>query len=275
MAFTDYSFLTLLVLASLAFIAGFIDAVVGGGGLIQLPALLINFPKTPLPTLFGTNKIAALAGTSIAAYQYSKRIKYNYPLLAAAALASAIASFTGAKVVSYLDVNTLKPVILVILILIAVYTFAKKNLGAATSKNLSNNKKLLYGSLIGLIVGFYDGFFGPGTGSFLVLGFVVILGFPFVEASAYSKVVNCVTNISALLVFIKNGNYLLELAILMAICNIIGNFIGTKLALKRGNGFVRVIFLIIVCLMIIRYAYDIFLDDRCRMLELKWRLKIV
>ena len=258
MAFTDYSFLTLLVLASLAFIAGFIDAVVGGGGLIQLPALLINFPKTPLPTLFGTHKIAALAGTSIAAYQYSKRIKYNYPLLAAAALASAIAYFTGAKVVSYLDVNTLKPVILVILILIAIYTFAKKNLGAATSKNLSNNKKLLYGSLIGLIVGFYDGFFGPGTGSFLVLGFVVILGFPFVEASAYSKVVNCVTNISALLVFIKNGNYLLELAILMAICNIIGNFIGTKLALKRGNGFVRVIFLIIVCLMIIRYAYDIF-----------------
>ena len=256
----DYGFITLLSLAFFSFVAGFIDSVVGGGGLIQLPALLINLPNTSIPTLFGTNKIAALSGTSISAIQYSKKIKFNYKVLGVIALCAAIASFLGAKAVSYINANTLKPLILVILILIAIYTFIKKNLGNIQTKKLSLNKMLIYGSLIGLIIGFYDGFFGPGTGSFLVLAFVVIFGFEFVEASAYSKVINCVTNIFALIVFIKNENYLLELAILMSICNISGNIIGTRLALKRGNTFIRTIFLIIVILMILRYAYDIFIQ---------------
>jgi uncharacterized membrane protein YfcA len=146
-----------------------------------------------------------------------------------------------------------------VLILIAIYTFLKKDLGTVQTKNLSFDKQLIYGSLIGIMVGFYDGFFGPGTGSFFVLGFVVILGFEFVQASAYSKVINCMTNISALLVFIKQGNYILELAIIMSVCNITGNVIGTRLALKKGNTFVRTIFLLIVTLMIFRYGYDLFI----------------
>lgn len=255
---SDYGFLSLLSLAIFSFIAGFIDSVVGGGGLIQLPALLINLPNTNIPTLFGTNKIAALAGTSISAVQYSKKIKFNFKVLFVIAFWAAVASYFGAKTVSYINVNTLKPLILVILIAIAIYTFIKKNLGNIQTKKLSLNKMVIYGSIIGLIIGFYDGFFGPGTGSFLVLAFVVVFGFEFVEASAYSKVINCVTNIFALLVFIKNGDFIIELAILMAICNITGNIIGTRLALKRGNQFVRTIFLVIVTLMIARYAYDIF-----------------
>lgn len=254
----DYGVVALLVICLFAFIAGFIDAVVGGGGLIQIPALLINLPKTSLPTLFGTNKIAALSGTSIAAFHYSRRINFNFKLLITIALFAGIASFLGARTIQYIDVNTLKPAVLFVLIAIAVYTFVKKDLGSMQTKVLSFNKQLIYGSLIGLVVGFYDGFFGPGTGSFFVLGFVVILGFEFVQASAYSKVINCMTNGAALLVFIKDGNYLLELAILMAICNIVGNIVGTKLALNKGNRFVRVIFLGIVSIMIIRYAYDIF-----------------
>lgn len=255
----DYSLLTILALIILSFIAGFIDAVVGGGGLIQLPALLINLPNQPIPTLFGTNKIAALSGTSVAAYQYAKRIQFNFKLLFIIALCAFTASFIGAKAVSYINVNTLKPLILVILILIAIYTFLKKDLGALQTKSLPLNKQILYGALIGLIVGFYDGFFGPGTGSFFVLGFVLILGFEFVTASAYSKIINCTTNVSALIVFIQQGNYLLDLATLMAICNITGSVIGSQIALKKGNSFVRLIFLAIVTLMIIRYAYDIFL----------------
>ncbi|MBI9042035.1 sulfite exporter TauE/SafE family protein [Lutibacter sp.] len=257
---SDYGFLSLISLAFFSFVAGFIDAVVGGGGLIQLPALLINLPNTNIPTLFGTNKIAALSGTSISAVQYSKKIKFNYKVLAVIAFWAAIASFLGAKTVSYINANTLKPLILVILILIAVYTFIKKDLGSIQTKKLKFNKMIIYGSLIGLIIGFYDGFFGPGTGSFLVLAFVVVFGFEFVEASAYSKVINCVTNIFALIVFIKLDNYILELAILMAICNITGNIVGTKMALKRGNTFVRTIFLVIVTLMILRYGYDIFME---------------
>ncbi len=256
--FNDYGAITIVIIGLFAFAAGFIDSVVGGGGLIQIPVLLISLPKTPLPTLFGTNKIAALAGTSIAAIQYSKRINYNFRLLITIAFCAGLASFLGAKVVSYINVNTMKPLILVVLIGIAIYTFLKKDLGSVQTKNLSFGKQLVYGSLIGLSVGFYDGFFGPGTGSFFVLGFVVILGFEFVEASAYSKVINCMTNLSALLVFIRQGNYLLELAIIMSVCNMTGNLVGTKLALQRGNTFVRTIFLVIVTLMIFRYGYDIF-----------------
>lgn len=256
--FYDYSALTLFALISFSFIAGFIDAVVGGGGLITVPMMLISFPTLPLPTLFGTNKIAALSGTSIAAYQYSKRIQFDFKLLATISFFAFVFSFIGAKTVSYINVNTLKPVILVILILIAVYTFIKKDLGAIPSKNLSVQKQMLYGSLIGSIVGFYDGFFGPGTGSFFVLGFVLIMGFEFVTASAYSKIVNCITNISALIVFIKQGNYLLEIAVLMAVFNITGSVVGSKMALKKGNGFVRFVFLIIVTIMILRYSYDVF-----------------
>lgn len=257
--FADYGAITIISLVVLSFLAGFIDAVVGGGGLIQLPALLITLPNTALPTLFGTNKIPALAGTSIAAFQYSKRIKFNFTLLIVISICAGVASYAGAKVVSYINVNTLKPVILAILIAIAIYTFIKKDLGSVQSKSLTLKKQLIYGSLIGLVVGFYDGFFGPGTGSFFVLGFVVILGFEFIQASAYSKVINCVTNLFALVVFIKQGNYLLELAIIMSVCNISGSLIGTRIALKRGNGFVRTVFLIIVTLMILRYGYDIFL----------------
>lgn len=256
--FSDISFLTLAFLGLLAFVAGFIDSVVGGGGLIQLPALLIGFPKAPVPTLFGTNKISALAGTSMAAVQYSRHICYNFKLLFIVAFFAFVASFAGAKTVSIINPAILKPVILVILILIGIYTFLKKDLGTVQSKNHSENKKLILGSLIGLIVGFYDGFLGPGTGSFLVLGFVVLLGFEFVSASAYAKIINCVTNVSALFVFIRQGNYLLGVAMVMAVGNVAGSLFGSRMAIKKGNRFIRVFFLIVVAILIIRYAYDVF-----------------
>jgi uncharacterized membrane protein YfcA len=256
--FADYALVTILTLVFFSFLAGFIDAVVGGGGLIQLPALLINMPNTPLLSLFGTNKIASLSGTAVAAVSYSRRVKFNYPLLFIISFFSFIASFSGAKLIGYINVHTLKPLILVILIAMAIFTFLKKDLGSVHTKSLPLKKQMIYGSLIGIVVGFYDGFFGPGTGSFFVLGFVVVLGFEFLMASAYTKVVNCMTNISALIVFIRQGNYLLEMAVIMAISNMAGNIIGSRMALKRGNGFIRIIFLVIVTLMILRYGYDIF-----------------
>ncbi|MFY8019757.1 MAG: sulfite exporter TauE/SafE family protein [Bacteroidia bacterium] len=256
--FADYSLLSLLLLALFAFIAGFIDAVVGGGGLIQLPALLIQFPQTNLPTLFGTNKIAALSGTIIAAIQYAKKVKFNLALLLIISLCAYLASGAGAKIVSLLDVKMLKPIILVILIVIAIYTIFKKDLGSIQLKQISLKKQMIYGSLIGVVVGFYDGFFGPGTGSFLVLGFVLFLGMDFMHASAYAKIVNCITNLSALVVFINQGNYLLNIAVLMGVSNILGSYLGSRMAIKKGNAFIRNIFIFIVMLMIIRYAYDVF-----------------
>ena len=255
--FSDYSTLTLIVFGLLAFIAGFIDSVAGGGGLIQLPALLIGFPKSPVPTLIGTNKIAGLAGTSVAAYQYSRHVKFNYPLLFTISFFTFIASFAGAKVVGFINPAVLKPLILAILVLIGIYTFVKKDLGHIQTKTLTESKKLLFGSMLGLVIGFYDGFFGPGTGSFLVLGFVVILGFEFVTASAYSKIINCIANISALTVFIKQGNYLLGVAIVLAIGNILGSIIGSRMAIKKGNRFIRLFFLLVVIILIVRYGYDV------------------
>lgn len=258
--FEDYGLWTILLIALLAFIAGFIDAIVGGGGLIQVPALLIAFPTISLPVLFGTNKIAALAGTLTATLKYARRIRFDFPLLLVIAACCFASSFVGARLISHLDSNKLKPVILFVLIGIAIYTLFNKNLGAAKSKDLTREKQMLYGGLIGMVVGFYDGFFGPGTGSFFVLGFVVIMGFEFVKASAYAKVVNCVTNLAALIVFISKGYFILPLAIVMTIFNMTGSYIGSHLALKKGNGFVRIIFLVIVGIMICKYGYDLCLE---------------
>ncbi len=256
--FDEYSLSTLILLAFGAFSAGFVDAVVGGGGLIQIPVLLINFPQQQLATLFGTNKIAALAGTSISAYHYSKRITFDFKILLLISFFSFLASYLGATLVRNISSDFLKPILLVVLLFLAVYTFYKKELGSEKTKDLSFSKQVLFGAIIGLIVGFYDGFFGPGTGSFFVIAFVIVLGFDFFKASAYAKIINCFTNLSALLVFVCNGNYILEIAVLLSVFNITGSFIGTKMAVIHGNKFIRKVFLGIVLLLIVRYSYDIF-----------------
>lgn len=256
--FAQYDISILIIIAIASLFAGFIDAVVGGGGLIQFPAFMILFPNSTIPTAFGTNKIAGLSGTSIAAMQYAKRVQFNWKLLSITAVTSFVFSFIGAKLVSQINVNILKPFIFFMLIAIAIYTFKKKDFGSLPSKKLSQKRKYIYGILLGILIGFYDGFLGPGTGSFLVLGFVALLGFEFLEASAYAKVINCVTNVSALYVFISQGNYILEIAIIMAVFNIIGSSIGSRMAILRGNNFIRQLFLFVVCIMIIRYGFDVF-----------------
>ena len=256
--FAQHDTTVLIILAIASLFAGFIDAVVGGGGLIQFPAFMILFPNSTIPIAFGTNKIAGLSGTSIAAVQYARRIKFNWKLLIITAISSFLFSYIGAKLVSNININILKPFIFFMLIAIAIYTFKKKDFGSIQTKKIAEKRKYLFGILLGIIIGFYDGFLGPGTGSFLVLGFVALLGFEFLEASAYAKVINCVTNISALYVFISQGDYILEIAIIMAVSNVIGSIIGSRMAILRGNTFIRQLFLFVVCIMIIRYGYDVF-----------------
>lgn len=258
--FAEYSPVLLLSLSLIAFVSGFIDAVVGGGGLIQIPALLIAFPNLQVATIFGTNKIAALSGTTVAAGQYARKVRFNYPLLLVVSIFAFITSWLGAQVVSIIRTEVLKPVILVILIIMMIYIYKKKQFGTVQTKTLSPLKQMVFGSVIGSVVGFYDGIFGPGTGSFFILGFVFFLGFEFVMASAYAKVINCLTNISALTVFIRQGHYILGIGLIMAFFNVAGSFIGSHLALKKGNDFVRKIFLVVVSIMIVRYGYDVFTE---------------
>lgn len=256
--FEQHETYVILILAFASLFAGFIDAIVGGGGLIQYPALMIVYPNTSVATVFGTNKIAGLSGTSIAAIQYAKRIKFNWILLICMASTAFLFSFIGAKLVSQINVAFLKIFMFFLLIFIAIYTFKKKDLGAISNKKISAQTKYFYAIFLAILIGFYDGFLGPGTGSFLVLGLVTFLGFDFLEASAYAKVINCVTNVSALYVFISQGNFIVEIAIVMAVSNVLGSIVGTKLAILKGNLFIRKIFLFVVCILIIRYGYDVF-----------------
>lgn len=246
-----------LTLCFFAFLAGFIDSIVGGGGLIQLPALLFTLPEYPVPKLLGTGKIPSFAGTLTAAYQYAQHVHFQWKLLIAASVSSWIASLLGSSLVSYLDSDMLKPLILLLLIAVAVYTFFKKDFGTLKTKEVNASKSIIYGILIGMALGFYDGFFGPGTGSFLILAFISILGFDFLSASAHAKIVNAFTNLGSIIVFGWQGNIVWHYALPMAAFNLLGSFIGSRMAILRGNTFVRKIFLGVIFLMILRYGYDI------------------
>ncbi|TBO36399.1 sulfite exporter TauE/SafE family protein [Pedobacter kyonggii] len=247
----------LILLCLVAFAAGFIDAIVGGGGLLQTPAILLILPHYPVATLLGTTKIPSMAGTTLAAFKYSKQVRFNYKVLAACVLAAFLAALLGAFLVSRIDNSVIKPVILIVLILVALYTYFNKQFGIHQEKDHSLKQQVLMAGLFGILIGFYDGLIGPGTGSFLILVFIAVLGFDFIGASAHAKIVNMATNLAAIIYFSSTGHILFQYAIPMALFNLAGAFFGTKLALLKGNKFVRVFFLIVVFGTILRFAYDI------------------
>ena len=247
----------ILTLCGFAFVAGLVDAVVGGGGLIQLPALLIMLPQTAIASILGTSKFVSIAGTTIAVQQYAKQQKIEWQNTIPAMVTAFIFSFLGARVTSLLNPSLMRPVILGLLIAVAIYTFNKKDFGLFQISKLSRSQQWLYSVAIGCVIGFYDGFFGPGTGSFLIFAFVGIFGYSFLTASASAKVINFATNLAAILYFASTNNIIYFLGIPMAICNILGAFVGTKLAIKNGSQFVRKLFLIIVSLLILKLGYDI------------------
>jgi uncharacterized protein len=247
-----------LIVCIAALAAGFIDAVVGGGGLVQTPILFMVFPNLPVASLLGTTKLPSFSGTAVSLYQYAKRVSIEWKLVVWIALAAFFAALLGSRLVSLISNASFKPIILVALIVVAIYTFAKKNFGQHEQKQLSLSTSLLRGIVSGLLIGFYDGFIGPGTGSFLVLMFIGLLGHDFLHASAHAKTVNLATNSASIIYFASTGHIVYELALPMAACNMIGGFIGTRFALLKGNTFVRVFFLCVVCATIIRFGYDVF-----------------
>lgn len=242
-----------------ALFAGFVDAIVGGGGLIQLPALFTAFPGTLPATLFGTNKLASIVGTASAALQYGRRVAIPWRLAGPGALAALVGSWYGAKAVAYLDPAILRPLILALLVLVAIYTFIKKDLGSVSREPEHGARSLALALAIGGGIGFYDGFFGPGTGSFLIFLFIRLLGMDFLRASVSAKIVNVATNVAAIAFFVGNVELLWKLAAVMAACNLTGAMIGSRLALRHGSGFVRKMFLAVVGVLIARLTYDTFL----------------
>jgi uncharacterized protein len=248
----------LVLLCVAAFLAGFVDAIVGGGGLIQTPVSILLLPQFPISSVIGSLKIPAFSGTAMATIQYLKKVKVNAKLYILMAIVAFISAYTGSHLLTLVPNDFMKPVLLFVLIALAIYTFLKKDFGQKPSRYVPFKKQLIYGALIALLVGLYDGFIGPGSGSFFILGFIILLGFDFMTASAHAKLVNLATNFGSICLFILKGKVMWGIAIPMALSNALGGFLGAKLAIKKGNGFIRYFFLFIVCLTLLRFAYEVF-----------------
>jgi uncharacterized membrane protein YfcA len=249
----------ILLLCMVSFCAGFIDAIVGGGGLLQTPAMLIILPQYPVATLFGTTKIPSVTGTAFAAFKYSRKVNINWKLLCPIIVTAFTGALLGAYCITLIRSDVIKPVILVLLIGIAIYTYSKKNFGLHQEMTLTLAKQLIIGLGFGFAIGFYDGLIGPGTGTFFMLAFISLLGKDFLNSSANAKYLNVGTNIAAIIYFAKSGHILYEFAIPMAVFNLCGSFLGIRLALLKGNKFIRIFFLIVVSATILRFGWDIFL----------------
>lgn len=250
--------LDFILLACAAFTAGLVDAVVGGGGLIQMPAIFAVFPKEVPATLIGTNKLASVCGTVVAAVKYVRRVPVAWNTTAPATLAALPLSFLGAWTVTRVPADFVRSLLPIVLVAVAVYTFKKKDFGSVPAPLHSGTRERMLALGAGAAIGFYDGFFGPGTGSFLIFLFVRFFGFDFLGASAAAKVVNVACNIAGLLWFGYSGHLIWKLAGLMAVCQICGSLVGTQLALKHGSGFVRKLFLVVVTLLILKTGCDSF-----------------
>ena len=247
-----------IILCILAFIGGLIDAAVGGGGLVLLPGLFAVLPNT-LPTLlFGTNKFSAATGTLVACWRYARQISLPWRFLLSVATYAFIGAFVGATTVSLMPPALIRPLVLTLLILMLIYTLLKKEFGQIHQPRVIGKRALYIGLVIGGGIGFYDGFFGPGTGSFLIFLFIRYFQFDFLTASAAAKIVNLATNIAALCFFIPTGSVWYAVAIPMALCSMMGAIVGSKLALQGGSRFIRKLFIVLVNVMIIKLLLDIF-----------------
>jgi len=256
--FHDLTIATALFLLAASFFAGFIDSIAGGGGLIQLPALLIGLPKSETAEVLGTNKLSSVFGTSTAAVLYRKQIKPDPKVLLAMGVPALLGSAGGAMFASKIPTSSMRPMVLVLLIVVAIYTWFKPDLGKFENLRHLPRRRVQIAALAGVIIGFYDGIFGPGTGSFLMLILVASLGYAFITASAIAKVVNVATNVGAILVFGINGAVIWQIGIIMGVANISGAIIGARLAIKGGSTLVRKVFLLVTVALIVKVGIATF-----------------
>ena len=247
--------LDLSILFAFAFCAGMVDAVVGGGGLIQIPALINAFPDAPVATLFGTNKLASICGTSVAARTYIGRVHIPWRLVLPAAASAFAMSFLGAATVSFVPQSWLRPVVLVLIVSMAFYIFHKKDFGTIQRAMHIGTRERVLSVLIGGGIGFYDGLFGPGTGSFLIFLFVRYFAFDFLQASASAEFVNSPPtwrhSCSSFLPATCSTRSLFPPP--YSTCWVPTLAPGRA---ETGAGFVRVLFLCLLAVLILKLGYD-------------------
>lgn len=250
--------LVLVVIA--AFGAGWIDAVVGGGGLLQLPAVLLIPGITPVQAL-ATNKLGSIFGTATSSVTYYRRARPDIRTALPMAAIALAGSFGGAAVATVLPASAFKPIIVLALLAVALFTAFKPQLGAATALRFSGHRHHITAGAAGLVIGFYDGLIGPGTGTFLVITLVALLGYDFLQSSAKAKIVNFATNAGALILFIPHGAVLWLLGLILGVANTAGSYLGSRMAISRGSGFIRVVFLAVVIVLIAKLGVDVWNEN--------------
>ena len=253
----DPSLWTYLLLALAGLFAGFVDAVVGGGGLVQLPALVVAFPGAAPVQVLATNKLAGTCGTSVSSLTYYRRVRPDpgtfVPLMVVAFLGSA----AGAVAASHIPASAFDPIILVALVVVGAYVLFKPDIGRVTELRFAGHRHTIAAALAGLVIGFYDGALGPGTGSFFVFTLVGLLGYSFLEASAKARIANWATNVAALLVFAAQGAVMWKVGLVVGVCNLLGSYVGARTAVARGSGFVRVFFVVVVAAFVLRIGWTV------------------
>lgn len=249
--------LKLVILCPLIFIAGFIDSIAGGGGLISLPSYMLV--GVPVHAAYGTNKLSSCCGTFFSAARYLKDGKIHLPSAAASAALALLGSFFGAKAALALDETFLRYCLIVLIPVIAVFILTRRNFGEKDrTAVLSARRIILLSMLSGFVIGAYDGFFGPGTGTFLILIYTGVIGFDLTTASGNAKVVNLASNIAALATFLGSGVVRLELGIPAALFGILGNWIGSGLAIRKGARVIKPVFMLVIMLLMVKIVLDIF-----------------
>lgn len=247
--------LALLVVAGFA--AGYVDAVVGGGGLVQLPSLLLALPGATPVQVLATNKLASALGVTVSATTYFRRVRPDPATFGPLMLMAFLGSMGGAAVASFIPRAAFQPIILVVLVGVGAYVLFRPDLGSETRLRWERRGHLVAAVLVGLLVGFYDGALGPGTGSFFVLALVGLVGYDFLTASANARLANWATNIAALVVFIPQGAVLWGVGLAVGAANIVGSYLGARTAVSRGSGFVRVFFVVIVSGFVVRIGGEV------------------
>jgi len=250
---------TLILVVVAGFAAGWIDAVVGGGGLIQLPVMLLVPGISPVQAL-ATNKMGSIFGTTTSAVTFYRRVRPDLRTAIPMAVIALAGSFGGAILAATLPASVFKPIIVAALVAVALFTALRPNVGELTKLRHDGHRHYLIASLIGGVIGFYDGMIGPGTGSFLIIALVSAMGYAFLEASAKAKIVNMATNAGALLFFLPHGSLLWGLGLVLGGANMAGGYLGARTAVSRGSKFIRIVFLVVVGVLIIKLGSDVWHD---------------
>lgn len=254
--FGEISFAAGAFMVTAAFFAGFVDAIAGGGGLIQLPALLIGLPQSSVVQVLGTNKLASFFGTSAAAIMFRRRVKPDLAFTLTMALPAFFGSISGALLAASIPTDALRPLVLILLVVVVVYTWRRPALGEIEVLRHTSRRRTLIAILAGAGIGFYDGIFGPGTGTFLMLVLVALLGFAFLMASSIAKIVNLSTNLGAIVVFGLHGVILWRLGLVLALANVLGGVLGAHMAIRGGSPLVRRVFLLVTMVLILKVGID-------------------